>query len=378
MKVRPINSDSACVQLFEHELADGLCLAQARLNAESTLNSLSLDMIEILDPALRAWQTDERVAAVLLSAAGDRAFSAGGDVQALYHAMVENHHRGERVDDYPYNFFEREYRLDYLIHTYGKPVIALGHGIVMGGGLGLFSAANIRVVTERTRIAMPEVSIGLFPDAGATWLLRNLPEHIALFLGMTGSAVNAADAVAMGLGTHAIAAAAISQLPERLLELALQGEPGMDADLIANCLSGLAPDEIAGGNIHHIPQTLTLQPELANVMAQMHALTGQSTWIDKGLASMESGCPSSVGIVHEQLIRSADLSLEDCFRLEMTVATHCADNHDFMEGVRALLIEKDNAPVWQFGDLTSLPHDYVDSHFVEPWPENPLHDLVAS
>lgn len=373
-----INSDSACVRLFEHDLAAGLCLAQAHLNAEATLNSLSLDMIDILEPALRAWQTDERVVAVVLSAAGDRAFSAGGDVQALYHAMVENHFRGERVDDYPYDFFEREYRLDYLIHTYTKPVIALGHGIVMGGGLGLFSASNIRVVTERTRVAMPEVSIGLFPDAGATWLLRNLPEHVALFLGMTGSAVNATDAMAVGLATHAVAAATISQFPERLLELAWQGQPDADGQLIADCLAGLAPDELADGNIQHLPRTLTLRSELSDVVAQMRALAGQSAWIDKGLASMGSGCPSSVGIVHEQLLRSKDLSLADCFRLEMTVATHCADNHDFMEGVRALLIEKDNAPVWQFGDLESVPHDYIDSHFVEPWPENPLHDLVAS
>ena len=376
--MRPINSDSACVQLFEHDLAAGLCLAQAHLNAESTLNSLSLDMIEILEPALRAWQSDERVVAVVLSAAGDRAFSAGGDVQALYHSMVENHYRGERVDDYPYDFFEREYRLDYLIHTYTKPVIALGHGIVMGGGLGLFGASNIRLVTERTRVAMPEVTIGLFPDAGATWLLRNLPEHIALFLGMTGSAVNAADVMALGLGTHAVTASAISQLPERLVELAWQGEADADAHLIAEFLAGIAPDELPEGNIHHVPKTLALQPELAAVVAQIRALQGQSAWIDKGLASMKSGCPSSVGIVHEQLLRSADLSLEECFRLEMTVATHCADNHDFMEGVRALLIEKDNTPVWQFGDLESLPHDYVISHFIEPWPVNPLHDLLAS
>ena len=121
---------------------------------------------------------DESVAAVVLTGSG-RAFSAGGDIQALYRAMAANHQAGERVDDYPYDFFEREYRLDYALHTYPKPLVALGHGVIMGGGLGIFAAADFRVVAENVRIALPEVSIGLFPDAGGTWLLKQLPEHEA-------------------------------------------------------------------------------------------------------------------------------------------------------------------------------------------------------
>ena len=163
---------SDLVKFFEHGSAGGRVVAQAHLDSEPTLNALSLEMIDLMAPVLERWAEDDRVAAVLLTGAGDRAFSAGGDIQALYRAMQANHEAGERVDDYPYDFFEREYRLDYRLHTYPKPLVALGHGVIMGGGLGIFGAADVRVVTENVRIAMPEVSIGLFPDAGGTWLLK--------------------------------------------------------------------------------------------------------------------------------------------------------------------------------------------------------------
>ena len=203
--MNPTNDEHATVLLFEHAAGSGCIVAEARLNLEETLNSLSLEMIDIIDPALQNWAARPEVVAVLFTGAGDRAFCAGGDIQALYHAMVKNHQHGEVVDEYPFQFFEREYRFDYQIHTYPKPVIAIGHGVVMGGGVGILSAARYRVVTERSRIAMPEVTIGLFPDAGQTWLLRNMPQHQATFLGVTGSHMNGSDAVAVGLATHRVA-----------------------------------------------------------------------------------------------------------------------------------------------------------------------------
>lgn len=392
MRMQPVNNEQASVQLFEHTLSSGFVVAEARLNSESTLNSLSLEMIEILDQALRNWAAEDGVVAVVLTAAGDRAFCAGGDIQALYYAMVRNREVGECVDDYPYSFFESEYRLAHLLHLYAKPVIAIGQGIVMGGGLGLFSAVDFRVVTERTRIAMPEVTIGLFPDAGATWLLRNLPAHVALFLAMTGSQINAEDALAIGVATHQLAAVDIPEFRDKLLALAWRGESAADAGLIDDCLQTCAPDHsksahqgstsarphlVHSSDLHLdcLPETVTLQPRLSEVVAQLRALRGVSPWVDAGLATLDRGCPCTVGIIHEQLLRARSLSLADCFRLEMTVATHCADRHDFMEGIRALLIEKDNSPSWLFGNLESLPQGYVTAHFAEPWPQNPLQDL---
>ncbi|MGE0625444.1 MAG: enoyl-CoA hydratase/isomerase family protein [Pseudomonadales bacterium] len=366
---------SDTVKVFEHDAGGGFVVAEARLDSESTLNALSLEMIDLLMPAVTAWEQDPRVAAVVLTGSGSRAFSAGGDIQALYRAMVANHQAGERVDDYPYEFFEREYRLDYRLHTYAKPLVALGHGVIMGGGLGIFSAADFRIVTENVRLAMPEVTIGLFPDAGGTWLLRQLPEHQALFIGMTGVNLNGGDAMAAGLGTHAVARTALDSMTDGLTALTFSGDAAADRDLIGGWLDGLSPPPLPAAELPAVADTLAADGGFAVAADAVRAMSGTSSWIDRGIATMERGCPTTVGIVVEQVRRARTLSLADCFRMEMTVATHCADNHDFSEGVRALLIEKDNAPSWQFGDLASLPAGYVLDHFVEPWQRNPLYDL---
>ena len=159
--------------LFEElTCGNGKVVAMATLNVEKTLNSLSLEMIDLLTAQLVEWQSDDRISVVLFQGAGDRAFCAGGDIQALYQSMVE--HPGG-PNPYAEAFFEREYRLDYLIHTYSKPVMVWGHGIVMGGGLGIFGGCSHRVATEKSRIALPEITIGLFPDAGASVFLGKMP-----------------------------------------------------------------------------------------------------------------------------------------------------------------------------------------------------------
>lgn len=366
----------------EHQLAGGLVLAEARLNSESTLNALSLEMIDQLSPAVAGWANDESVVAIVLTGAGERAFSAGGDIQALYRAMQANHAAGDRVDEYPYDFFEREYRLDFALHTCPKPLIALGHGVIMGGGLGIFSAADFRVVTENVRIAFPEVTVGLFPDAGATWLMKDLPEHQALFLGMTGSHVTGGDALATGIGTHAIARSALDEVMGGLKTLDYSADAAEDGARLGRFfdeLSANASVTLPEPELPAVPDRLEADNGLADAVSAVRSLAGVSEWIDRGIATMDRGCPTTVGIVVEQVRRTRELALglADCFRMEMTIATHCADNHDFSEGIRALLIEKDNAPDWQFGELESLPEGYVDDHFEEPWPVNPLHDLEA-
>jgi len=369
-----VNAEQAPVLLYRHPTASGHTLAEAMFNSESTLNALSLDMIDILAAALTQWAADESVVAVVLSGAGSRAFSAGGDIQALYRAMIHNHEVGERVDEYPYQFFEREYRLDYQLHTYPKPVMALGHGVMMGGGLGVFMGADFRIVPEQTRIAMPEVTVGLFPDAGGTWMLRNMEQHQALFLGLTGASINSADALSAGLASHGVAAAETASLRDDLLQIGWQGQAEADHQLITEILAGYATPLMPAAKLPGIPDTLHGAGVLETV-AQIRALRGSGEWVDKAVAAMERGCPTTIGIVVEQLARAPGLSLAQCFQLEMTVATHCADNHDFAEGVRALLIDKDNRPNWQFGDVESLPVAYVHSHFEEPWARNPLADL---
>jgi enoyl-CoA hydratase/carnithine racemase len=373
-----LNASASVLQLFEHPTISGHVLAEARLNSESTLNSLSLEMIDILAPALARWAGDDRVVAVLLTGAGDRAFSAGGDIQALYRAMVKNHAAGSVVDPYPYAFFEREYRLDYRLHTYAKPVVAIGHGIVMGGGLGIFSAARFRVVTEKSRIALPEITIGLFPDAGATILLGRLPVPVATFIAMTGSHLNGTDAVATGLATHCIGVADRAAVRDALLAADWRA-PAVDRDsVIAAVLGGFSAPAMPALQVSDVPDSLHAGGSPAEVAERIAALGGRSGWIDNGIATMRRGCPVSIGVVVEQLGRAPGLAPAEAFRLEMIVATQCADHPDFAEGVRALLIDKDNAPRWQHASLDVLPASYVAEHFTAPWPLNPLHDLEVA
>ncbi|MEZ5597318.1 MAG: enoyl-CoA hydratase/isomerase family protein [Pseudomonadales bacterium] len=365
----------ASVLIDEITLPGGHVLAHAELNVPATLNSLSLEMIDLLQPALDGWVARGDVAAILITGAGDRAFCAGGDIQALYHAMRRNHDAGKVVDSYPFDFFEREYRLDYALHTCPKPLIVIGHGVVMGGGLGILSAGSHRVLTEKSRVAIPEITIGLFPDAGTTWLLKNMPEHLAVFTGMTGSHCNSADAMACGVGTLVADGSRLAELRAGLKGLALRGDRAADDAAISAFLQDFAAASLPTSELAAIPADLNARATLLETAARIESLAGTSPWVDRCIGAMKAGCAASIGVVHEQIRRAKTLDLADAFRMEMVIATHCATNPDFAEGVRALLIDKDNAPKWRYAALADLPEGYVTSHFEAPWPVNPLADL---
>jgi enoyl-CoA hydratase/carnithine racemase len=360
----------------EHACDSGHIIAEAQLNSEATLNSLDLQMVRELTQTLRRWATQDDVVLVVLTGAGDKAFCAGGDIQALYRAMVANHEQERIVDDYPYRFFEEEYRLDHYIHTYPKPVITLGHGIVMGGGLGLLSASAYRVLTERSRIASPEISIGLFPDAGASWLLKNIPQHYAIFLALTGSQINATDALQLGIATHCIAHGSRASLINQLCRLPWHTAPtqGLLDDLLDEQLT-VDDSLMPAARISDVPERAIDFDDVAAQVAALTELPSENEWVQRGIKNLDQGCPTSAGIVVEQLKRVQTMTIADTFRMELTIATHCANNRDFSEGVRALLIDKDNNPNWQYNDLATLPRQHVLSHFAPPWTQHPLGDL---
>ncbi|MEM9621793.1 MAG: enoyl-CoA hydratase/isomerase family protein [Pseudomonadota bacterium] len=373
-------SDEVLIQ--ELPTAGKALLGHAHLNVEATLNALSLSMARVLDAALRDWQKRDDIAGVVITAAGDKAFCAGGDIQALYRAITANHAAAEVVDTYPFDFFAEEYRLDYLLHTYGKPVITLGHGIVMGGGLGILCASEYRLLTEKSRLAVPEITIGLFPDAGATWTLGKMEPRHALFLALTGSHANATDSLLTGMGHHVVAHDQRDACLQQLVALAWSGDGAVDRSQLDELLAslterGLAPAVMPESELGPIAPGVI---DFTNLQAEaegIYALEGQSPWIDRGINNLRNGCPTTAGIVLEQLRRVPDMTLADAFRMELTVATHCAFNHDFSEGVRALLIDKDNQPQWAYGDIAHLDWQHVLNHFAPPWPEHPLADLGA-
>ena len=188
--------------LFERlPTTSGMTLGHVRLNALATLNSLSLEMIDLIQAKIDEWRDDDDIVALFFDAEGDKAFSAGGDIQALYHDMKANPGGPCTYCD---AFFEREYRLDYQLRQYPKPTIAWGHGIVMGGGLGILSACTYRIGTETTRIAMPEITIGLFPDAGGTYTFSRMDPAFSHFIALTAANINARDGLLTGMLSHLI------------------------------------------------------------------------------------------------------------------------------------------------------------------------------
>lgn len=340
--------------------AGGGRIGLATLNSEKTLNSLSLAMIERLNPQLTRWQLDDAIEAVVLRGAGTRAFCAGGDIQALYASMTEDP-KVALAD----RFFLEEYKLDYRLHTFPKPVVCLGTGIVMGGGLGLFSASKVRIVGPRSRIAMPELTIGLFPDAGASWILKHLPYHLAAFLAMTGAHVSGADALYIGLATHAVRD--VESLASRL-SLVDWSDPDMPDDL----------DQPSTLQMHdaRLQEAIGDAPLGADELTERIAsLAGQDEWLDRAIATMQRGCPATLAIIAEQLARVRDMDLAASFRMEHNIASHCARNPDFREGVRALIIDKDMTPHWRYKTLHEMPKEYVLSHFDTPFAHHPLKDL---
>lgn len=360
------NSD---VVFSEHAGRNGNVIAQAHLNVPATLNALTLSAVEAMTPKMLDWAARDEVVAVLVTGEGDKALCAGGDIQALYHAATENLAAGRTVNDYPERFFTAEYRLDYMMHCFPKPLLTLGHGIVMGGGYGLFSASSFRVLTERSRLAFPEITIGLFPDAGGTVVMRNLSPNIAALLTLTGSQVNATDAFALGIGTHVIEHDSRHVFVAGLTELAWQtGAPERNKEVLAQYLSeqdfgaAMPSSEIARIDVNSIDLG-----SLAACVASIEALEGGSKWIDRGIASLRGGCPITAGIIFKQLSLGPTLSLAECFRVELAVATNCLLRPDFAEGVRALLIDKDLSPRWTVAAIDKAPQSLIDEHFVGYW-----------
>ena len=208
--------------LFEELPAGARKLGRVTLSVAATLNSLTLDMVDLLQEQLDAWRGDRDIAAIFIEGAGQKAFCAGGDVQALHRSATAT---PGGPCDYAESFFTREYRMNYTLHTYSKPVICWGHGIVMGGGLGVMAGCSHRVVTEKTRIAMPEVTIALFPDVGGSWFLNHMPGKSGQFLALTGASINAADAIYTGMADRFIS----SERKAEVLQQLLRQEWGGDA-----------------------------------------------------------------------------------------------------------------------------------------------------
>lgn len=353
-------------------------IGRLTLNVESTLNSLNLEMVELLQAQLDAWRDDEGIAAVFIDGAGAKAFCAGGDVQALHASAVS---RPGGPCDYAEDFFAREYRMNYTLHTYPKPLICWGHGIVMGGGLGVMAGCGHRIVTERTRIAMPEVTIALFPDVGGSWFLNHMPGNAGEFLALTGASINATDAIYTGIADRFIG----SEHKQAVLD-ALCNQNWPESNASSNALVRTVLRRFAEQCIGNRPAG-QVEPHMASISAlcdgaDIHEIidniTGLETddpWLAKARDGLAHGSKLAACWIHRQLWETRHASLREVFQAEIQLATTIVRHPEFAEGVRALLIDKDRNPAWSYASSRDIPASVLDSFFTAPWDSNPLADL---
>ena len=355
----------------------GARLGIATLDAEKSLNALSLPMILALRERLDAWAGDPQIVCVLLRGNGEKAFCAGGDVRALVEAG-----RGKpgKVPTLAAQFFAAEYRLDFQLHSFPKPLICWGHGYVLGGGMGLLQGANIRVVTPGSRLAMPEISIGLYPDVGASWFLSRLPGKLGLFLGLTGAHINARDALDLDLADRLLPDDQQEEMIDRLLQLNWQEQTAAQLNSLFKALEQEARDQRPEPQWLPRRQQIDELLDVADVACAWNALKRQlhssDALLAKAAKTLSEGCPMTAHLVWEQIRRARHSSLAEVFQMEYTMSLNCCRHPEFAEGVRARLIDKDHKPHWHWPDVATIPQAVVDAHFEKAWEgRHPLADL---
>ncbi|TDT94491.1 enoyl-CoA hydratase [Azorhizobium sp. AG788] len=335
--------------LFERRGAAGLIT----LNRPKALNALTHAMVQAIDPQLRAWARDPGVTRVILKAAGERAFCAGGDVRQIY----DLGRAGRQAEALA--FWREEYVLNHLIGTYPKPFVSLIDGICMGGGFGLSAHGTYRVGGDRYLFAMPEVNIGLFPDVGGTYVLPRLPKAAGVYLAFTGNRIKTADGLHVGLLTHAVPSAGMSALEEALCA------GGAVAEVLAAHAVDPGPAPILAHEAFIAEAFASADPFAVLAALDQAAERGgpEADFARETAAALHTKSPTSLAIAAEQMRRGPDLSLGEALKAEFRVVTRVAHGHDFYEGVRALLVDKDNTPRWQPARLADVDPAAIAAHF---------------
>ncbi|MBJ9682968.1 enoyl-CoA hydratase/isomerase family protein [Burkholderia multivorans] len=342
------------------------------LNRPKALNALSVGMIRTMQQALDAWRDDPDVVAVVVHSPHPRAFCAGGDVRFFHEAWQ----RGDR--DAVDTFFIEEYTLNHAIFTYPKPYIALMHGVVMGGGMGISQAARhtggLRVVTDSTKMAMPETRIGLFPDVGMSWFLARTPGMIGRYLAVTGATLDAAGALAAQLADVYLPDAALPALID-----ALKGTRFDDGAQAVACVA----DAAAAHKVVPTPDTSALadaragidrhfaQPDIGAIVTSLEgeqdcgAVDG---WVEKATHAMRSELsPLSMAVSLEVVDRARGATMAECLRRDLDLTRSTFARGDVIEGVRALIVDKDHRPAWRFKSIADVDRADVLAMFDSPW-----------
>jgi enoyl-CoA hydratase len=329
--------------IFRHEGAVG----RMTLNRPKALNALTESMCEAMLDHLRQWATDAAIRTVVIDAVPGRAFCAGGDVRAIYDA-------GRRGDGSEMSFFRTEYRMNQAIHRFPKPYVSLIDGITMGGGCGVSINGAYRVASENAVFAMPETAIGLFPDIGASYFLNRLPGQLGMYLALTSVRIGAGDAIYSGLATHHVPASKQSTVLSRLSN-------GEAADVVLNQVAG-SPN--GAGELAQHRAAIDHAFSGASVEQIVERLEHDGEWGKATAALLRSRSPTSLKVTFRQMCEGASLDFESCQRMEFRIMARMMKGQDFYEGVRAALIDKEQAPRWQPAKLNEVSESDVGRYFV--------------
>jgi enoyl-CoA hydratase len=318
------------------------------LNRPSALHALTIGMCHAMTAALLEWRDDPAVHAVIVDHAEGRGFCAGGDIAYLRESVLDdNGVRGLK-------FFHDEYLLNHLMFTYPKPIVSFMDGIVMGGGVGVSQPAKFRVVTEHTRYAMPETGIGLFPDVGGSWYLSRLHHRIGQFMVLTGARLDGAECLWTGLATHYLESSALAEAKQRITQ-------GHDAGQVLSALAATPPPARIEANATRIAKHFA-SDRLEDVIASLEA--DDSDWAAKEIAAVRAKSPLSSKIALRQLVDGlACASFAEVLAMEYRIVSRVLTRPDFAEGVRAVIVDKDNAPQWNPAKPEDVGGDLIDSIF---------------
>ena len=330
------------------------------LNRPKALNAVTHAMVRALAAQLDVWDKDETVTRVILRAAGERAFSAGGDIRALYELGTQRRY------DEALAFWRDEYILNAAIRNYRKPYVSLIDGIVMGGGVGISVNGAIRVAGDRFQFAMPEVGIGFFPDVGATYILPRLPGELGAWCALTGERIKAADAVASGVATHRVASAQFAELTQ-----ALSGSAPVEAILSAFVVPR-EPPQLPFAATDRLFTGARVEEVLAALDAAAAGGDNDADFARAAAANIRTKSPTSLKVALAQVRRGKAWSFEECMRNEFRIVSRVVRGHDFYEGVRAVIVDKDNAPRWRPDTLAAVSDAEVEAYFAPVAAELPL------
>ena len=331
------------------------CVGHVKFNRPEILNALNFDMVVKMQEVLNDWAVDPKVGVILVQGAGDRAFCAGGDIRRLAESS-----RNEGID-YCRNFFSSEFRLNRTVFRYPKPYISILDGITMGGGVGLSVHGQYRIATERMLFAMPETGIGYFPDVGGSYFLPRCPGSIGMYLGLSGARLKVGDSLAAGVATHYLPSSGLDELIKEFEKI----DPGADTSIkikeILSDVAGTAESETLLGHRPLIDQCFS-GDSLEEILDSLDACGEE--WSTVTASTIRKKSPTSLKVTFRQLREGASMEFESCMVMELRLALRFMEDHDFYEGVRAVVIEKDNQPKWQPSSVSQVTNETVQRYFV--------------